>query len=242
MHKIIALWSHPRAISTAFLRMIMERGDFHVIYEPFCNLQALQRLELTDLEGKLVIIESPKALIEYIFDCARTKPVFFKDTCEYRYMDVLDNPNFLSEIINTFIIRHPHKAIPSHYAVNPKVTLDEIGYEYQFEIFTKARELGERHPVVFAGEDLIAQPSQIVEAYCTAVDIPFIEEALSWQSGERQEWARTKNWHLDINNTKEIVKLEKNYPVNVDNNPDLQRYYDYHLPFYNEMYDFRLQV
>ncbi|MEM9924256.1 MAG: sulfotransferase family protein [Cyanobacteria bacterium P01_D01_bin.50] len=242
MYKIIALWSHPRAISTAFLRMIMERGDFHVIYEPFCNFQALQRLELTDPEGKLVVIESPEALIEYIFYCAQIKPVFFKDTCEYRYIELLENPQFLSQIINTFIIRHPRKAIPSHYAVNPKVTLDEIGYEYQFEIFTKTRELGERQPVVFAGEDLIAQPSQVVQAYCNAVDIPFIAEALSWESGERQEWERTKKWHIDINKTKKIVNLEKSYSVNVDNNPELHRYYNYHLRFYNEMYGFRLQA
>lgn len=35
MNKILALWAHPRARSTAFARMMLERGDFLVIDEPF---------------------------------------------------------------------------------------------------------------------------------------------------------------------------------------------------------------
>ena len=240
MHKIIALWSHPRSRSTAFLRMIMERGDFHVLYEPFCNFYALGRLEITDTEGRLTVIESFDALIEYILDCARTKPVFFKDTCEYRYTSVLENPQFLQQAIDTFIIRNPRQAIASHYAVNSNVTLDEIGYEYQFEIFLKAQELNKSAPIVIEADDFATQPSKIVQKYCEAVCIPFIAEALSWPSGECQEWSRTTHWHIDVNNSTQIAKLEKNYSVNVNNNTELQKYYDYHLPFYQKMYQLRL--
>jgi hypothetical protein len=35
MHTIVPLWSIPRSVSTGFERMMMERGDFKVIHEPF---------------------------------------------------------------------------------------------------------------------------------------------------------------------------------------------------------------
>jgi hypothetical protein len=38
MHPIIALWTHPRSISTAFERVMMERKDFKILHEPFSYL------------------------------------------------------------------------------------------------------------------------------------------------------------------------------------------------------------
>ena len=38
MHPIIALWTHPRSISTAFERVMMERGDLKILHEPFSYL------------------------------------------------------------------------------------------------------------------------------------------------------------------------------------------------------------
>lgn len=38
MNSIIALWTHPRSISTAFERVMMERGDFKILHEPFSYL------------------------------------------------------------------------------------------------------------------------------------------------------------------------------------------------------------
>lgn len=35
---VIALWAHPRSVSTAFLRMMAERGDVTVVHEPLVLL------------------------------------------------------------------------------------------------------------------------------------------------------------------------------------------------------------
>jgi hypothetical protein len=37
MERILAVWAHPRARSTAFGRMMYERGDFSVKDEPFAR-------------------------------------------------------------------------------------------------------------------------------------------------------------------------------------------------------------
>ena len=34
-HPIIALWSHPRSMSTAFERIMRARGDLDCLHEPF---------------------------------------------------------------------------------------------------------------------------------------------------------------------------------------------------------------
>jgi hypothetical protein len=36
--RLLALWSVPRARSTAFLRMMAERGDLTVVHEPFSRI------------------------------------------------------------------------------------------------------------------------------------------------------------------------------------------------------------
>ncbi len=35
---VFALWSAPRALSTACFRSMVERGDVIALHEPFCNL------------------------------------------------------------------------------------------------------------------------------------------------------------------------------------------------------------
>ncbi len=37
-NKVIALWAHSRSASTAFVRMMLERGDVEVLHEPFLAL------------------------------------------------------------------------------------------------------------------------------------------------------------------------------------------------------------
>ncbi|HUD39315.1 MAG TPA: hypothetical protein VMR14_20630 [Streptosporangiaceae bacterium] len=45
---ILMLWSAPRSRSTAFFRMMIERGDFVCVHEPFSYLAEFGHV---DLEG-----------------------------------------------------------------------------------------------------------------------------------------------------------------------------------------------
>ena len=47
MNTIVALWTYPRTISTAFERVMMERGDFEVLHEPFSYLYYVHRTDAT---------------------------------------------------------------------------------------------------------------------------------------------------------------------------------------------------
>ncbi|MFW5641097.1 MAG: sulfotransferase family protein, partial [Thermodesulfobacteriota bacterium] len=85
MQQIIALWTHPRSISTALERVMMERGDLKVLHEPFSYLYYVE-------SGKATIpqeYEDPNhprsydGIKDFILGHGETKPVFFKDMCAH---------------------------------------------------------------------------------------------------------------------------------------------------------------
>jgi hypothetical protein len=45
---MLMLWSAPRSRSTAFYRMMTERGDFTAIHEPFSNVAIFGHTEIGD--------------------------------------------------------------------------------------------------------------------------------------------------------------------------------------------------
>ena len=55
---VFALWSAPRARSTAFFRSMAERGDMTVLHEPFCNLRDYGETDAGDRERSIRLCRS----------------------------------------------------------------------------------------------------------------------------------------------------------------------------------------
>jgi hypothetical protein len=232
----IALWGPPRSRSTAFARMMMERSDLTVLHEPISNLLSVGHL---DLGGTRV--HSPAELLDRILLLAERGTVFFKDTTEYRYLPYLDD-RFVHGIVHTFIVRDPAEAIASHAAVNPDLTLHEIGYEWQFEIFERVRTATGTVPVVIDSADLLACPAGLVSMYCERVGLPFVPEALAWTPGVRTEWQRTAHWHRDVSTSSSFRAGGNTYHRTVDNDPRLATFRDHHQPFYERLAELRIRA
>ena len=65
------------------------------------------------------------------------------------------------------------------------VTLEDIGYRQQAELFdAECDRLGAAPPVIDA-EDLLADPPSLLKALCGALKIPFRVEMLRWPAGPR---------------------------------------------------------
>src|SRR6185312_11071158 len=89
--RILALWSAPRCMSTAFFRMLLELAEHG--------------------------------------------PVFFKDTTDVHYPEVLADTAFLAEdAVHTFLIRSPQETIASYFRLNPEVRAEQVGFAHQLEI------------------------------------------------------------------------------------------------------------
>jgi hypothetical protein len=231
------MWAHPRSLSTAFLRMMIARGDLTVVHEPLVTLVDEGEVPLPSPDGGTFLARTVGEVLAQLRRLAVQRPVFFKDTLEYRYQYLFDHPDEIAGITHTFIVRDPGKAISSHYAMKPTVTCPEIGYEHQYDLLQLARAHSTHTPVVIEAERLLAEPSTVIDGYCAAVGLPFLPHALSWQPEDRTEWQRTRKWHLAAIDSSGFAAPANDYPSTIDNNPVLRSFYDYHFPFYQRILD-----
>ena len=83
-HPIIALWVHPRSMSTAVERIMRERGDLTCFHEPFMYDYYLNRSprKMPQFEPEEDQHRTYAETWDLILDAAEQGPVFFKDMSE----------------------------------------------------------------------------------------------------------------------------------------------------------------
>jgi hypothetical protein len=229
---LIIMWAHSRSASTAFLRMMIERGDVTVVHEPFLALTEGEAVPLPDGREPA---RSEGELLARLTALGRTRPVFVKEVLDYEYRYLHDHPGELAEITHVFLVRHPRPTIGSHHAMKPTVTCPEIGYERLWELFERVRAATGRTPLVLRTERLLAEPAAVTETFCAYTGLPFLPQALTWEAGDRPEWRRHRAWHLDAIDSAGFEDRRHTYPATVDDDPALKSFYDHHLPFYERL-------
>jgi len=258
-YPIVALWAHPRSCSTAMERIFMERKDFTIFHEPFSVLYYAHEAEsqgrpscvFEDDVGNLP--NSYEDIKKQILEAAKKSPVFFKDMSYHAFQHIAKDENFLTRLTNTFIIRDPAKAISSHYAMNPYVTKEELGYSLQLEMFQIVADLSQRKnsttvsPIIVDAADLIKRPAETLKTYCGALFLDYLPEALHWNPGQPKEWKIWASWHKDASRSTGIFSPTKmaqisKYTVTVENNEILRSMYEAELPFYQILHSRRLRV
>lgn len=227
---VLALWSAPRSRSTAFTRMMLERGDHFVLHEPLSQVVDFGEVKIGER-----IAHNERDVLAAIRAIAAEKPLFFKDTTDFHYPDLLSDQAFLTAATHTFIIRHPAEAIASHYKLNPSLGRDEIGFAWLYEIFSAVQAVTSTTPIVIDSDDLVDRPFETVQAYCLAVNIPFLPDALNWQPGMQAEWQDTSNWHKSTSRTSGFKRGASDADEMIAANPELRTYLDYHLPYYEQL-------
>ncbi|MFL6689449.1 MAG: HAD family hydrolase [Alphaproteobacteria bacterium] len=183
----IAMWSGPRNISTAMMRSFENRPDTAVIDEPFYAAY----LAATGIDHPLRE-ESLAAQPTNWHDVVNIilgpvpegRPVFYQ-----KHMTHHMRPEFgrgwIAQCRNAFLIRAPEDVLASYTEKRSNVTLDDIGFVQQSEIFNReADRLGDAPPVIDAA-DVLADPGRTLSALCRALDIPFTECMLHWPPGRR---------------------------------------------------------
>lgn len=226
---VIALWAHSRSASTAFERMMIERGDVAVLHEPFL---ALTQGAAVSVPGGGRPARSGPELVSRLAELSRERPVFVKEVLDYHYDYVFGQPGELAWMRHVFLVRDPRSAISSHYAIKPTVTCPEIGYEWLWELFGLLRSAGARDPLVIRSEDLLDDPAAVVKVFCAETGLPFCQKALTWTPGDRPEWQRHRHWHLDAIRSSGFTAGPNAYQDTIDNHPLLRSFYDHHFPFY----------
>ncbi len=241
MNRILALWSAPRSVSTAFERMMMARGDHEVIHEPF---SAHYYLSEERSSARFPDAPDPRhrhdEILETITARARHRPVFVKDMA-YHIRGVADRL-FAARFVNTFIIRDPAEALPSLFHMWPDFTGEEAGYEAVRHLFELACGLGKQPPAVIDAADLLRAPESTVRAYCDAVDIPFLPEAMAWQATSPPQWKMWDAWHADAKASTSFRAPAKKRYRSVTDEPRLAEAHAACLPHYRRLRAARIRV
>ncbi len=232
---IIALWSAPRSRSTAFFRIMLERGDLLALHEPFCNVTDHGETEVGD-----TVVHGHVELIRELRSHAGPRTVFFKDTTDNRYPAVLADTDFLAGARHTFLIRRPDEIARSFYAIDPGMCRADIGLESMYELYEAVLAAGGPHPVVLDSQELADRPAETMSAYCRHVGLPYRPEALQWQPGQRPEWHRTGEWHSDVAASSAVHTRVTRYAHTVANTPALAEFSAHHQPYYDRLYARRL--
>lgn len=244
MHKIIALWAVPRSTSTAFEWMMRQRGDLDCLHEPFGEAwyqgeePLWQRFQPGDVTTPGLTLET---VWEDIQARAEKGPVFLKDFPHY--INHMWTPGFLSHFTHAFLIRDPAKTITSMHAKWPDFHEGEVGNPEQRALFDLLWALNGAPPPVIDSDDLLENPERVTGAFCNAVGIPFLKEALSWEPGgnaSAHSWWDGGSFHANLAKSTGLKPQKRKYVELLDCAPRVQQVYRRMKPHYDRLYAHRI--
>jgi hypothetical protein len=183
----IAMWSGPRNISTAMMRAFENRPDTAVIDEAFYGVF----LDRTGIDHPMRT-ETLAAMSTDPDEVARAllgpvpggRAVFYQKHMTHHMLPGMDL-GWTAVCRNAFLIRPPEQVLASYTAKRSEVTLADIGFERQADLFDReADRLGAAPPVI-ESQDVLSDPRTALTVLCAALQIPFSEAMLSWPPGRR---------------------------------------------------------
>ena len=246
MHKIVALWAVPRSTSTAFEWMMRQRGDLDCLHEPFGEAwyQGEDPLWPRFKPGDKT---TPGLTLESVWKDLKARaergPVFIKDFPHY--INHMWDAEFLSYFTHAFLIRDPAKTITSIHDKWPDFDEREVGFPEQRALFDLLTALNGTDPPVIDSDDLLEEPVSITEAFCNAVGIPFIEEALTWDAGgdpSVHSWWDGGAFHANLAKSTGLVPQSRKY-VDIENAPERVRHVHRRMkPHYEHLYRHRIRA
>lgn len=239
--RILALWGVPRSTSSAFERMMRERGDHQCFHEPFGEAWYAGEDARCPPEHRLETVPglTSASVWRRLNDALVDGPVFIKDFAHY--VTHLIDDDFLARFTHTFLIRDPAKVLPAVHDHWPEFTLDEVGFAEQRMLFELVSERAGAPPPVIDADDLLDDPHGVVSAWCAAAGIPFMASALSWTPGlpDAMDWFEGGSWHGALEQTTGFERQPRDY-VPIDEDARLRRAHAACLPHYEALRAHRL--
>ena len=250
-HPIYVLWATPRSTSTAFEWMMRQRGDLACFHEPF-GMAWYQGPEARAPRPAPADRQRPEATFEKIWDdiltAARKRPVFVKDMPHHT--DHLWTDAFLDRITHSFLIRPPAKVLASLHRSYQKAGMEdgfeanEISFGPRQKLFDLLRSRGQNPPVLDS-DDLLEDPDTMVHAYCNAIGIPFLREALSWEPGARDDvlWydGNDEIWHASLRDSDGLKPIPRKHVDPNDLPATLAGYHETFTRHYTALHAHRLR-
>lgn len=235
----IAMWSGPRNISTAMMRSFEARGDTAVVDEPFyAAFLAASGLDHPMREETLMSQPTDWEDVVPPLIGAAEKPVFYQKHMAHHML-----PGFglewTASCRNAFLIRDPALVLASYTQKRAEVSLADIGWPRQSELFAREADRLGKAPPVIEGADVLRDPAGTLARLCAALDIPWTEKMLHWEPGRRATdgvWAPAWYDHVEKSTGFDPPREEKAVSLP----PHLQRIADEARPMFETLKRWKL--
>jgi hypothetical protein len=223
--------------------MMRQRGDMACFHEPFGEAWYQGEAPLWP-RATSDSIRTPGLTLGSVLTklkaAASEGPVFSKDFPHY--VDHMWTDEMLELFTHSFLIRDPAKTITSMFDKWPDFHPKEVGLAEQRALFDRLCDRHGRAPPVIDSDDLLEDPSHMVNLWCQAVGIPFMPEALSWEPGARDEvsWWDGGSFHANLRDSDGLKPQKRRY-VDIGDVPDrVKDVYEDVLPHYRHLHAHRL--
>ena len=181
----LAVWSGPRNLSTALMYSFAARGDCAVWDEPFyAAYLAATGIDHPMREEVIAAGErDPQAVARAcIGPIPGGLPLYYEKHMTLHMIPAFDR-SFMRECVNVFLIRHPARVVASYSRQRTSVTLDDIGFTQQADLFDEVTAFDGRTPVVVDSSDIRADPGGVLAKLCAAVGIEYTDRMTRWPAG-----------------------------------------------------------
>ena len=197
----IAMWSGPRNISTALMRAWENRPDCAVWDEPLYGYY-LAATGIDHPGAAEIIAAHGSDADDIIARCQGEAPggkrIFYQKHMTLHLLPELER-GWLDSLANCFLIREPEAVIASYAAVREDLTLEDIGFVQQAELFEQVRAQSGEIPPVIDSREFLLDPEAMLKALCARLDVDFDPCMLSWPPGPRDSdgvWGRY--WYRSV--------------------------------------------
>jgi hypothetical protein len=234
----IAMWSGPRNISTAMMYAFGNRADCEAWDEPFYAFSLVHHGNDHPMRDDIIAANDSNwdSLVKRC-SAPSPKPVFYQKHMTHHMLPGYDR-SWIKGLTSAFLIREPERVLASYTQKWADVTLRDIGFVEQAEIFDMvADHLGHAPPVVNA-DDILNDPEGVLKKLCAACGIPFDAAMLSWQAGPKPfdgVWA--PHWYNAVWKSTGLTRQE---PKQIELPGALQKIADAARPLYEKMKPYRL--
>jgi hypothetical protein len=238
----IAMWSGPRNISTAMMYSFGNRADCEAWDEPFYAFSLLRHGNDHPLREEIIAAYDTDWDV-LVRKCTGRppsgKPVFYQKHMTHHMLPGFDR-TWILQLTNAFLIRSPERVLASYVKKWSDVSLRDIGFAEQAEIFGMVADQRGAPPPVIEAEDVLEHPRETLSALCKACAIPFDDAMLSWPPGPKPfdgNWA--PHWYNAVWSSTAFAKPEAS-PAELPS--QLQKIADEARPYYEKLKAHKLKT
>lgn len=210
----LAMWSGPRNLSTAMMYSFGARSDFAVVDEPFYAAYLAQTGLAHPMREAILASQStdPVQVVDQLLGpIPEGKPHFYQKHMSQHMIAGIPR-DWVSQLTNVFLIRHPTRVAASFSAKYDNPTLADIGFVQQVELYDQLQAAG-ANPVVIDSHDIRKDPEIMLRRLCDAIGLAWDPAMLSWPAGGHPSdgvWAT--HWYAAVHGSTGFAGPEGDLP------------------------------